>query len=144
MFGYLLNSVFYQRDVPTVLSYFSYAFYPQFLAHKTLFVVEVPRIGKGSTVRVLQGLLPKGAGTVSLSRLITGGRFQFSGVEGKNLLINGEVKRKFRHDAAFDWSAFCTLFGGDILSLEPKGRYQGLLVTGKVDLLRKYTVHTGG
>ncbi len=123
MFSNLLNTVFYPKDIPMVLSYLGYSFYPTFPAQKTLFILGRERIGKGTTIRVIEeGLMPKGSGAVSLARLLTGERFQFTGIEGKNLLVDDESRRRFRHDAVLDWSAFCNLFGGDRLSLEPKGK----------------------
>ena len=121
MFADLLNTAFYQSDIPMVLSYFAYSFYPDLPAHKTLFVLGRERIGKGTSVRVLQGLMPKGSGSLSLARLLTSDRFQFTGIEGKNILVDSETKRKFRRGTILEWSAFCNLFGKDVLSVEPKG-----------------------
>ncbi len=122
MFSGLLHTAFYQRDIPMVLSYFAYSFYPDFPVHKTLFILGRERIGKGTTVRVLQGLMPKGSGSISLARLLTSERFQFTGIEGKNLLVDSEVKRKFKRGTVLEWSPFCNLFGKDVLNNEPKGR----------------------
>jgi len=66
--------------------------------------------------------MPTGSGSLSLARLLTSERFQFSGIEGKNLLVDSETKRKFRRGTVLDWSAFCNLFGLDTLSIEPKGK----------------------
>jgi len=122
LFNSLLNTVFYEPDIPLALSYGAYAFRPDFPVHKILAVLGRERIGKGTFVRVIQGLMPKGSGSFSLSRILTGERFQFTGVEGKNLLVDSETKRKFRRGTVLDWSMFCNLFGGDTLSVEPKGR----------------------
>ncbi|MCL4342049.1 MAG: primase-like DNA-binding domain-containing protein [Candidatus Thermoplasmatota archaeon] len=120
-FSYLLNTAFYQRDVPMVLAYSAYSFHPDFPQHKVLFVLGRQRIGKGTLTRMLQGLMPKGSGSISLARLLTSERFAFTGIEGKNLLIDSETKRKFRRGTVLEWSAFCNLFGKDVLSVEPKG-----------------------
>lgn len=122
MFSNLLNTVFYPKDIPMVLSYFGYSFYPDLPAQKTLFILGRERIGKGTTIRVLQGLMPKGSGSISLARLLTGEKFQYTGIEGNNLLVDSESRRRFRHDSVLDWSAFCNLFGGDKISIEPKGK----------------------
>jgi len=122
LFNSLLNGVFYEPDIPMTLAYASYALRPDFPVHKILFVLGRERIGKGTFVRVIQGLMKKGFGSFSLARILTGERFQFTGVEGKNLLVDSETKRKFRRGTVLDWSLFCNLFGGDILSVEPKGR----------------------
>ena len=121
MFSYLLDTAFHIRDIPLVLSYFAYSFFPDLPVHKTLFILGRQRIGKGTSVRVLQGLMPKGSGSISLARLLTSERFAFTGIEGKNLLIDSETKRKFRRGTVLEWSAFCNLFGKDVLSVEPKG-----------------------
>lgn len=121
MFSYLLDTAFHTRDIPMVLSYFAYSFFPDLPIHKTLFVLGRQRIGKGTSVRVLQGLMPKGSGSISLARLLTSERFAFTGIEGKNLLIDSETKRKFRRGTVLEWSAYCNLFGKDVLSVEPKG-----------------------
>jgi phage/plasmid-associated DNA primase len=122
LFNSLLNSVFYEPDVPMALSYGAYAFRPDFPVHKVLFILGRERVGKGTFVRVLQGLMTKGSGSLSLARLLAGERFQFTGIEGMNLLVDSETKRKFRRGTVLDWSMFCNLFGGDTLSIEPKGR----------------------
>lgn len=122
LFSGLLNTAFYETDIPMVLSYFAYSFYPDLPAHRVLFILGRERIGKGTSVRVLQGLMPKGSGSLSLARILTSERFQFSGIEGKNLLIDSETKRKFKRGTIFEWSAFCNLFGKDNLNVEPKGK----------------------
>lgn len=121
MFYCLLNTAFYPRDIPMVLSYFAYSFYPDLPMHKVLFILGRERIGKGTNARVLQGIIPKGSGSISLARLLTSDRFQFTGIEGKNLLVDSETKRKFKRGTVMEWSAFCNLFGKDVLSIEPKG-----------------------
>jgi len=122
MFSHLLNTVFYEPDVPLVLSYAAYGLRPDFPAHKVLVILGRERIGKGTFVRVLQGIMPKGSGSFSLAKLLTAERFQLSGVEGKNLLIDSEAKRVFRKGTPRDWTVFCNLFGGDVINIEPKGR----------------------
>ena len=122
LFANLLNTAFYETDIPMVLSYFAYTFYPDLPAHRVLFILGRERIGKGTSVRILEQLMPKGQGSISLARLLTSERFQFSGIEGKNLLIDSEAKRKFKRGTILEWSAFCNLFGKDNLNLEPKGK----------------------
>jgi phage/plasmid-associated DNA primase len=122
LFGSLLYTVFYEPSIPMALSYASYTLRPDFPIHKTLFILGRERIGKGTFTRVIQGLMKKGSGAISLARLLTGERFQFSGIEGKNLLVDSETKRKFRKGTVLEWGVFCNLFGNDILSIEPKGK----------------------
>jgi phage/plasmid-associated DNA primase len=122
LFSYLLNTAYYEKDIPMILSYFGYSFHPELPVHKVLFIVGRQRIGKGTTVRIPQGLMQKGSGSISLARILTAERFQFSGIRGKNLLIDSEVKRTFRRGIPLDWAQFCNLFGSDNLNLELKGR----------------------
>jgi putative DNA primase/helicase len=122
LFNSLLATAFYETDVPLVLTYAAYALRPDFPVHRTLFILGRERIGKGTFVRVIQGLMKKGSGAISLARLLTGERFQFSGVEGKNLLVDSETKRKFKRGTILEWGGFCNLFGSDTLSIEPKGK----------------------
>jgi len=122
MFASLVNKAFYETDIPMVLSYSAYSLYPGLPVHKVLFILGRERIGKGTNIRVLQGLMPKGSGSISLARLLTSDRFQFTGIEGKNLLVDSETKRKFKRGTIMEWSAFCNLFGKDVLSIEPKGK----------------------
>ena len=122
MFASLVNTAFYETDIPMVLSYSAYSLYPGLPVHKVLFIIGRERIGKGTNIRVLQGLMPKGSGSISLARLLTSDRFQFTGIEGKNLLVDSETKRKFKRGTIIEWSAFCNLFGKDVLSIEPKGK----------------------
>jgi len=62
LFKYLLNSIFDPEYIPTVLSYLAYCLYPRLPSHKVLFIIGRERIGKGTLVRVLMGLMPKGSG----------------------------------------------------------------------------------
>jgi phage/plasmid-associated DNA primase len=121
LFKSLLNTAFSPVEISVILSYFGYALYPGFPAHKVLFMVGRERIGKGTLVRVLQGLMKNGSGSISLARLLTSERFQFTGIENKNLLVDAEVKRKFRRGTILDFTAFNNMYGGDTLSIEPKG-----------------------
>jgi len=122
LFKYLLNSVFDPEYIPTILSYLAYCLYPRLPNHKVLFIVGRERIGKGTLVRVLKGLMPHGSASISLARILTAERFKFQGVEGKNLLIDMETRRKFKRGTVLDWTAFANLFGEDILNIEPKGK----------------------
>jgi len=122
LFKYLLNSVFDPEYIPTVLSYLAYCLYPRLPSHKVLFIVGRERIGKGTLTRVIKGLMPHGSASISLARILTAERFKFQGVEGKNLLIDMETRRKFKRGTVLDWTAFANLFGEDVLNVEPKGK----------------------
>ena len=122
LFNYLLNSIFDPEYIPMVLAYLAYCLYPRLPSHKGLFIVGRERIGKGTLVRVLTGLMPKGSGSISLARILTADRFKFQGIEGKNLLVDMETRRKFKRGTVLDWTAFANLFGEDVLNVEPKGK----------------------
>jgi len=66
--------------------------------------------------------MPHGSASISLARILTAERFKFQGVEGKNLLIDMETRRKFKRGTVLDWTAFANLFGEDVLNVEPKGK----------------------
>jgi len=122
LFKYLLNSIFDPEYIPTVLSYLAYCLYPRLPSHKVLFIVGRERIGKGTLTRVIKGLMPHGSASISLARILTADRFKFQGVEGKNLLIDMETRRKFKRGTVLDWTAFANLYGEDVLNVEPKGK----------------------
>ena len=120
LFSAQLNQVFYPWDIPMVLSYFAYCLHPELPVHKVLGIFGRERVGKGTLGRVLKGLLRRGFGSFSLARLLTAERFQFTGIEGKNVLVDFEVKRKFKRGTVKSWSDFNNLFGQDTLSVEKK------------------------
>jgi len=122
LFKYLLNSLLDPEYIPTVLSYLAYCLYPRLPSHKVLFITGRERIGKGTLTRVIKGLMPHGSASISLARILTADRFKFQGVEGKNLLIDMETRRKFKRGTVLDWTAFANLFGEDVLNVEPKGK----------------------
>lgn len=117
-----LRSTYYETDIPMILSYQAYCLYPGFPAHKTLSIAGPPRVGKGVTARLTQGLLSNGAGSFSLSGLLTAERFYYQNIQGKNLLVDGDANRTFRRGVQLAWSRFTKLFGGDTLDLEEKGK----------------------
>ncbi|OWP55328.1 MAG: hypothetical protein B2I17_10050 [Thermoplasmatales archaeon B_DKE] len=122
LFHAQLNQVFYHRDIPLILTYFGYCLYPDLPIHKVLGIFGRERVGKGTLGRVLQGIITHGFGSFNLARILTADRFQFTGIEGKNVLVDFELKRKFKRGTVKDWSTFNNLFGQDVLNVEPKGR----------------------
>lgn len=122
LFAKYLNDVYQPLDIPLVLSYLSYSLYPGFPVHKVLFIIGRERIGKGTTARLMKGILDSGYGSVELSKLLQADRFQFTGILGKNLLVDPEIKRVYRKGMHTDYRNFNSLFGQDILQFEPKGR----------------------
>ncbi len=110
------------RYIPTVLDYMSYTLFPGFPAHKILVIVGPPRVGKGTLIRLNQTILnDAGVMIINLSKfLIPDNRFTLQGIQGKNLLIDPEIKRDIKSSA--DFHNINTLFGGDTLQVEEKGR----------------------
>ncbi|OWP56904.1 MAG: hypothetical protein B2I17_03365 [Thermoplasmatales archaeon B_DKE] len=122
LFTAQLNQVFFPWDIPLILAYFGYCLYPDLPVHKVLGIFGRERVGKGTLGRVLKGLLKRGLGSFHLARILTADRFPFTGIAGKNVLVDFELKRKFKRGTVKDWSAFNNLFGQDILSVEDKGK----------------------
>lgn len=110
-------------DIPMLLQYGGYAFYPAFPRQMTMWIVGRPRIGKGTNARIWRGLNPQGYGAISFEKLmIAENKFAFQHIEGKNLLVDPEVKRKFKKGSRPDYGNFNKLFGGDTVDLEKKGK----------------------
>ncbi len=118
-----LESIYYTKDIPLILSYLGYALQPTFPRNKVLGIFGRERIGKGTTARILKGLIPKGYGSISYEKLlISDNRFVFQNIVGKNALVDPEMKRKFKKGSSPDYANFNKLFGSDILDVEMKGR----------------------
>lgn len=122
MFSQYLHDVFYNIDIPMVLSHMAYDLYPGFPVHRVLLVLGRERIGKGVQARILKGLLGTGYGSIELHKLLLADRFQFVGILGKNLLVDTEIRRNFRRGQVKDWKSFNSLFGDDVVQYEPKGK----------------------
>ena len=120
MFRRYLNQVYYEPDIPMIISYFAYSFYPRFPVHKALFILGRERVGKGTGVRILAGLMPVGYGSVQLDKLLTAERFQLTGIIGKNVIVDAEMKRKYKRGTVKDWKFFNGIFGGDVQQNEKK------------------------
>lgn len=137
--NYLLD-VYDPKNIPAVLEYDGYSFWPLYPRHKVNFVVGRQRIGKGVRPRILRELHGEGYATTDLNRLLTTDRFWASGIEAKHRLIcDPEISRTFRKGSWPNWRNFNTLFGGDSIQIElkfkevqttdrrPKGLYIGNL-----------------
>ena len=110
-------------DIPMLLQYGGYAFYPSFPRQMVMWNVGRPRVGKGTNARIWKLLNPTGYGAISFEKLmIAENRFAYQGIQGKNLLVDPEVKRTFKKGARPDYGNFNKLFGGDTVDLEKKGR----------------------
>lgn len=119
MFKKFLLDVFHPWDVPTILDYLAYCLHPNFPRQKILLIVGQERRGKGTLIRILEKAIPRAHGRISLMKLlIPDNKFSFQDIEGKNVLIDPEIKRNFRYKA--DFGLFNTLFGGDTISIERK------------------------
>ncbi len=120
--GYL-ESVYYTKDIPLILSYLGYSLQPGFPRNKVLGIFGRERIGKGTIARILKGLSPKGYGSISYEKLlISENRFVFQDIVGKNILVDPEIKRKFKKGFSPDYANFNKLFGSDVLDVEMKGK----------------------
>lgn len=119
---FLLGS-FEPYDIPMLLQYGGYAFYPSFPRQMTIWIVGRPRIGKGTNARVWKGLNPTGYGAISFEKLlISENRFPFQSIEGKNLLVDPEVKRIYKRGDKPDYRNFNKIFGSDSVDLEKKNK----------------------
>ena len=123
MYKKFLIDTYEPWDIPMLLQYGGYAFYPTFPRQKVLWNVGRPRVGKGTNARVWKNLNPTGYGAISFEKLmISENRFVFQGIEGKNLLVDPEVKRNYKKGARPDYGNFNKLFGGDTVDLEEKNK----------------------
>ena len=117
-----LHDVFHDKDIPLVISYMGYCLQPDFPKHKVLFVLGRERMGKGVIARLLKGIFSEGYGTIELARLLEGERFQFTGLLGKNVVVDPEIKRRYRKGLVKDWGKWNEFFGEDTIQIELKGR----------------------
>ena len=118
--SYLLD-VYPPRHVPTLLDYMAYCLYPGFPRHRIMGLFGRERIGKGVIGRILKALLGNGVGRIELWKLlIPDNRFALQNIEGKNVLIDSELKRDPKRRA--DFSTVNSLFGQDELEIEQKGK----------------------
>ncbi len=118
-----LELVYYTKDIPMILSYLGYALQPTFPRNKVLGIFGKERIGKGTLTRIMKGLIPKGYGSISYEKLlISENRFVFQNIIGKNVLVDMEIKRKFKKGSSPDYANFNKLFGSDVLDVEMKGK----------------------
>ncbi len=118
-----LESIYYTKDIPLILSYLGYALQPSFPRNKVLGIFGRERIGKGTTARILKGLNPKGYGSISYEKLlISENRFVFQDIVRNNILVDPEIKLKFKKGSSHDYSNFNKLFGSDVLDVEMKGK----------------------
>lgn len=118
-FRKFLLDVYVPAAIPTILDYLGYCLYPTFPRQKILVIVGPERMGKGTLARILERCLEEGFGRISLMKLlIPDNKFSLQGIEGKNVLVDTEIKREFKKTADFD--VVNSLFGGDPLPLEKK------------------------
>ncbi len=118
-FRNFLYSVFDEKDIPMVLDYGGYIFYPDLPIQKILVLAGEPRIGKGTTIRILENAIPEGHATITIRKLLNPKiTFEFQNIEGKNLLVDPEIERD--NGIKLNFSLINSLFGGDTLQLEKK------------------------
>ena len=110
-------------DIPLILQYCGYSMYPTFPRQMVMWITGRPRIGKGTFARILKKLNPAGYGSISFEKLIMNdNKFVFQGIEGKNVLVDPEVRRYRKKGSAVDYGNINKLFGGDTVDLESKGK----------------------
>ncbi len=118
-FEKFLTDAYRPESIPTILDYMGYCLHPAFPRQKILVILGPPRMGKGTLSGIIERAIPEGYGRFSLMKLlIPENKFSLQGVEGKNLLIDREIKRNLKKGADFD--VINSLFGGDPLPLEKK------------------------
>ena len=119
IFMNFLIDVFYPQDIPLILDYMAYCLYPEFPRQKILAILGEARRGKGTLTRILEKMIREGYGNLSLFKLLAGdNRFALQGIEGKNLLVDPEIKRNYHKE--MDFSIINSLFGGDTVLMEKK------------------------
>ncbi len=119
MFKKFLTGAYRPESIPTILDYLGYCLHPGFPRQKILVILGPPRMGKGTLSGIIERAIPEGFGRISLMKLlIPENKFSLQGIEGKNLLIDREIKRSFKRSADFD--IVNSLFGGDPLPVEKK------------------------
>ncbi len=135
MFKNFLMSVYPPEYIPLILDYMAYCLHPGFPRQKILGIFGPPRMGKGTTTKIMEKIIPDGFGRFSLMKLlIPDNKFALQSIENRNLLIDNEIRRDFKRSADFD--TVNSLFGGDPLPVEKKfhaehnyvSRAKGILV----------------
>lgn len=123
LYAKFMKETYAPWDIPLILQYCGYSMYPTFPRQMVMWITGRPRIGKGTLVRILKKLNPAGYGSISFEKLIMNdNRFVFQGIEGKNVLVDPEVRRYRKKGAAVDYGNINKLFGGDSVDLEAKGK----------------------
>ncbi|MHB1440555.1 MAG: DUF5906 domain-containing protein [Cuniculiplasma sp.] len=119
MFKDFLTDVFDLQDIPLILDYLAYCLFPDFPRQKILVIPGEERRGKGTLLRLVERMIPEGYGRITLMKLLMpDNRFSLQSIEGKNVLIDSEIKRN--SNMQLDFSTINSLFGGDTLPLEKK------------------------
>ncbi len=119
-FKKLLTDAYHEEDWPLVLSYLGYTFYSRLPAQKVLFIFGVEGSSKGTTIRILDGLLGDAIAAIDLTRTIESEKFPYGDIRGKTLLVDREVRRMIRKGVKPSFSVFNELFGGDAGPMELK------------------------
>ncbi len=64
MFQNYLYSTHYEPDIPMILSYFAYTFFPDLPVRRVLFILDRERVGKGTGARILNLLKANRSGAI--------------------------------------------------------------------------------
>ncbi len=119
VFKRFLLDAYRPESIPAILDYLGYTLHPAFPRQKIMVILGPPRMGKGTLSGIIERAIPEGFGRISLMKLlIPENKFSLQAIEGKNLLVDREIKRSFKRSADFD--IINSLFGGDPLPLEKK------------------------
>lgn len=120
MFRDFVSGVYPTSDMEAYLDYIAYSLHPGFPRQKVALILGPPRIGKGTSVRLIRSLLPEGSGPLNLKRLLESEKFVYSGSLDWNLITDMDTRRSLRKGSEPNWASFTTLFGGDDLYSERK------------------------
>lgn len=118
-FKKFLQKLIPPKYIPLVLDYLAYCLYPGFPSQMVLILAGLPRMGKGTLIRLLKEMIPEGVVTITMSALLDPqSKFTFEKVENAQVITDPEMERNPHR--AVSWTRFLTLFGGDNLDLEKK------------------------
>jgi phage/plasmid-associated DNA primase len=124
-----LSTLVAPEHLPALLYYCAYALmYPSLPNHKILWLVGKERVGKGTLIRLLKLLNPKGFASISLAKILKGEtytRFDLAPYETKNFVSDMEITEKpitekEKREKKIDFSLLNKIHGKDTVDLEEK------------------------
>lgn len=123
-FHQFLKELLREKDIPLVLDYLAYCLYPGFPNQRVLILAGLPRMGKGTLIRMIKIMLGLGVVNISMASLLNPMKnFTFAKIPEAQVIIDPEFIRM--EDSRYSrfqvsWTNFLTLTGGDPLSIEEK------------------------